>query len=104
MPFPAKLRATEMGYWLGKDVQGRGLMGLVVNAMLDYCFGELKLIRVSLHADVENIRLQRLAERLGFQKEGLERASWELRGEFRDNFGYAMLASDWQRLRETGLK
>ena len=99
-PLQAMIQATEIGYWLGAGAQGRGLMFRAVRAMLAYVFEELRLNRVALHADVDNLRSQRLAERLGFQREGLERESWLLHGAYRDNVAYAMLARDWQALRQ----
>ena len=96
-PLDRRVNATEIGYWLGANVTGRGLMGKAINAMLEFVFEELKLNRLVLHADVRNQASRAVAERLGFKLEGIERQSWVLHGEYTDNALYAMLAEDWRK-------
>ena len=98
-PLDRRVNATEIGYWLGTNATGRGLMSKALNAMLEFVFEELKLNRLVLHADVRNQTSRAVAERLGFKLEGIERQSWLLHGEYTDNAGYAMLAEDWRALK-----
>ena len=102
-PLEANIQATEIGYWLGQRFTGRGLMSRAVTAMLSYCFDALKLNRVALGADVNNIRSRALAERLGFVYEGIRRNAWFLGNEWIDLAYYAMLKSDWQKQSNTTL-
>jgi [ribosomal protein S5]-alanine N-acetyltransferase len=44
-----------------------------VGAVLNHCFTTLDIHRVEAEIEVENIRSARLAQRLGFQHEGLLR-------------------------------
>lgn len=92
-------RATEIGYWLGEQATGRGLMSRAVGAMLRYLFEDLALNRVALQADVNNTRSRAVAERLGFQFEGIRRQSWAYEGRLLDMAGYAMLAEEWRASR-----
>ena len=75
-PIAQRLRSTEIGYWLGKNAAGRGLMTRAVQPMLDFAFGEMKLNRVGLFADVRNTRSRATAERVGFVYEGIKRDGW----------------------------
>jgi ribosomal-protein-alanine N-acetyltransferase len=49
-----------------------------------------------LQADIrpENLRSQRLVERLGFRQEGLLRRYLDIDGDWRDHLSYALLAED----------
>lgn len=88
-------RSTDVGYWLGENATGRGLMTRALAAALDHAFGEVGLNRVGLMAAVDNERSRAVAERLGFTFEGVLRESWPLRGAMIDNALYSMLAREW---------
>ncbi len=64
---------TEIGYWLSEDFQHRGIITRSGKTLIDYAFDELKMNRIQLKAATENFKSQRVAERLGFIKEGIER-------------------------------
>ena len=95
-PIDKRTRTSEIGYWLGKDAMGRGLVSRAARSMLDYAFGELKLNRIALLAASENTASRRVAERLGFTLEGVLRQAGLRRGELVDLAAYSMLAQEWQ--------
>lgn len=93
-------RKTEIGYWLGAQFQGRGLMTKACRALVAHAFDELKLNRVEMQCAVENRRSRRIPERLGFRQEGtLLQAEW-MHDHFNDLVVYAMLAGEWRALNE----
>jgi RimJ/RimL family protein N-acetyltransferase len=98
-PLDRMVNSTEIGYWLGANVTGRGLMSKALNVMLEFVFEELKLNRLILHTDVRNQASRAVAERLGFKLEGIERQSWVVHGDYTDNALYAMLAEEWRALK-----
>ncbi len=98
-PLDRMVNSTEIGYWLGANVTGRGLMSKAIKAMLEFVFEELKINRLVLHTDVRNQASRAVAKRLGFKLEGIERQSWLLHGEYTDNALYAMLAEEWRALK-----
>ncbi|MGL4175235.1 MAG: GNAT family N-acetyltransferase [Dermatophilaceae bacterium] len=71
----------------------------MVRTALRFAFDEAGLPRVGLKAEVDNAASRRLAERVGFAAEGVERAGHVTSRGAVDMATYSMLASDWQRLR-----
>jgi ribosomal-protein-serine acetyltransferase len=88
-------RATSLGYWLAQGEEGRGMMTHAVRALVEHAFGQWRLNRVEIRADVENLRSRALAERLGFTHEGTLRQALRLSDGFHDDAVYAVLAEDW---------
>ncbi len=88
-------KSTSMGYWLGAEAEGKGLMTAAVRAMVDYALVERGLNRVEIRAGVENARSRAVAQRLGFVEEGVLRQAEWLYDHFQDLVVYAMLGGDW---------
>jgi len=88
-------RSTSIGYWLDEDQQGKGLMSMAVKSVLDYIFGTLKLNRVALLAGVENQPSRAIAERLGFQHEGVARQAEWIYDHYIDLAAYSLLKEDY---------
>ncbi|WP_142316508.1 GNAT family N-acetyltransferase [Bacillus toyonensis] len=90
-------RSTSIGYWLGKDFGGSGLMTKACRAFVNHAITELNLNRVEIRAAVENQKSRAIPERLGFIKEGqIRKAEW-LYDHYVDHIVYGMLAEDWIR-------
>jgi len=89
-------RGTTLGYWLGEEYEGRGLMTRACWALVDYAFGELRLNRVSIACATGNGKSRAIPERLGFRLEGVQRQAEWLYDHFVDHALYAMLAGEWQ--------
>src|ERR1044072_2373118 len=94
-------RRTEIGYWLGGQFQGKGLMTKSCRVLINHAFEELKLNRVEMQCAVENRRSQRIPERLGFRQEGTLLQAECMHDHFNDLVVYAMLASEWREKNET---
>jgi RimJ/RimL family protein N-acetyltransferase len=58
----------EVMYWLSPAGRGRGIASQAVELLCRWAFDELGLTRVTLQTHVENLRSQRVAERVGFQR------------------------------------
>lgn len=91
-------KSAEIGYWLAKAAQGKGLMTKSVSRLLEYAFGELKLNRIYMKCVPENLKSRRIPERLGFTREGTERESGWLHDKFADHVVYSMLAREWREM------
>jgi ribosomal-protein-serine acetyltransferase len=88
-------KVAYIGYWLGKDYQGSGIMTRVAKALTEYAFNELGLNRVDISAAVENKKSRSVPERLGFVNEGCIRQTEWLYDHYVDHIVYGMLAEDW---------
>ena len=89
-------RSTSIGYWLGDDYVGNGLMTRSVKAFVDHALIDIGLNRVEIRAAVENEKSRAIPERLGFTDEGTVRQAEWLYDHFVDHKVYGMLASDWK--------
>ena len=87
-------RSADIGYWLREDFGGRGIMTACCRALIRHGFESLELNRISLGAAVENTRSRRVAERLGFQLEGVQRDGEWLYDHFVDIAVYSLLRRD----------
>lgn len=94
------LGQTSIGYYLGKQELGRGIMTDVVRFVTNYCFEVLGLNRVVIECATGNNRSRRIPERLGFTEEGVLRDAEKLYGTYHDVAVYAMLRHDWLKMRE----
>lgn len=90
-------RKVEIGYWLGAEFQGKGLMTRACRAMVVYAFEKLLLNRVTILCATGNTRSRAIPERLGFTQEGILRESEWLYDHFVDLVGYSMLAREWSQ-------
>ena len=89
-------KTAYIGYWLGQEYQGRGIMTKAVRALTDYAFNQLKLNKVEIRAAVENKKSRYIPERLGFVKEGTIRQAEWLYDHFVDHIVYGMLKDEWE--------
>jgi RimJ/RimL family protein N-acetyltransferase len=87
-------RIGELGYWVRTDLCGRGLATEAGVSMVDFGFGVVGLHRLELRAGTGNRASQRVAEKLGFRREGMLREA--SRGAYApyDSYVYGLLASD----------
>jgi ribosomal-protein-serine acetyltransferase len=90
----APLGVGEVGYWLRTDVTGQGYATEAARATIEFGFEALALDRIELRAGVGNERSWRLAERLGFRREGTLREAGKAAGGRYDCYLYALLVRD----------
>ena len=82
---------TSLGYWLGSEFQGNGIMTRAVEALVQYCFDVQKFHRVELRAAVENTKSRAVAERLNFVQEGVLRQAELVGGRYLDVVVYSRI-------------
>lgn len=88
--------AMSLGYWLGEQYQGKGLMTRAVKAVVDHAFHTWKLHRVEIRCAPGNTKSRAIPERLGFTQEGVLREVERLGDRRVDLVVYAMLATEWR--------
>jgi ribosomal-protein-serine acetyltransferase len=97
-----RVRHVSMGYWLGKDFQGKGIMTKVCQCLINYAFDTWQMNRIEVRADVLNTRSRALAERIGFTQEGILRQIDYIDENYVDHVVYSILASEWLANQENG--
>ena len=83
----------ELAYLAGPHGRGRGLMARSVRLLCDWLFAQ-GVGRIELRTHPDNAPSQKLAERCGFQREGLERRSIWLHGRREDAVVWSLLPED----------
>ncbi len=85
----------SVGYWLLEDGRGKGHAARAVRLLASWALSAMRLGRLQLHTDPENVASQRVAERAGFRREGVLRAYNPRRdGTRADAVVYSLLPQD----------
>lgn len=88
-------KTAYIGYWLGEEFQGNGIMTKVAGALTEYAFSELNLNKVEIRVAAKNEKSRMVPERLSFIKEGsIRQAEW-LYDHYVDHDVYGILAEEW---------
>jgi RimJ/RimL family protein N-acetyltransferase len=85
----------SLGWILVPAFRRQGYMEEAVRALLGHCFHALDTHRIEAEIEPDNVRSVRLAERLGFRREGLLHDRACVGGERRSIWMYALLRPDW---------
>lgn len=88
-------RKSELGYWLAKKMQGKGIISVSVEKLIKYAFKSQKLNRIQIKVAEGNTKSESIPIRFGFKVEGVERAG-ELHGDNYLNLKvYSLLKKEW---------
>lgn len=85
---------AETFYWLDRRFRGRGLTTEALDVMTRWAFTEHHVVRAHLITHVGNEASQRVAERCGYQREGVLRAWEPIKDAQPDVVMWSRLASD----------
>src|SRR6266481_7383932 len=78
-----------LGYWLGEEFRGRGIMTGAVAALTDFCFDNFPLRRISAEVFANNPASARVLEKAGFLFEGCLKKNVLKDGKLLDSLLYA---------------
>lgn len=90
-----KYASGEIYYNFDVNYWGQGYAQESCAALLEHAFIQMKLHRITAGVHVDNKRSIRLLERLQFQREGHHRKVLPIRGDWYDNYEYAILDEDY---------
>jgi ribosomal-protein-alanine N-acetyltransferase len=90
-----KNKSAEVWYKIHTDHWNKGYTTEALKALLAYGFDTLGLHRISAGCAVENIASIRVLEKAGMQREGRCRGILPIRGQWLDNYIYAILEEDY---------
>jgi [ribosomal protein S5]-alanine N-acetyltransferase len=80
---------AELGYWLGEEFWGRGIMTEAVGGFTDFCFDNFSLRRIYAEPFGNNPASARVVEKAGFTFEGRLKNNVIKDGELLDSLLYA---------------
>ncbi|OEV05216.1 GCN5 family acetyltransferase [Streptomyces oceani] len=84
----------HIGYWVDREVAGRGVMPTAVALATDHCFRRVGLHRIEVCIRPENHPSRRVVEKLGFREEGVRPRYLHIDGAWRDHLVFALTAEE----------
>jgi RimJ/RimL family protein N-acetyltransferase len=82
-------QTAELGYWLGEEFWGRGIMTETVTGFTDFCFENFPLRRIYAEPFANNSASARVLEKAGFAFEGRLKNNVLKDGKLLDSLLYA---------------
>jgi [ribosomal protein S5]-alanine N-acetyltransferase len=82
------------GYWVAAEARGRGVARRGLRLLAGFAFDELGVRRIEAWIEPENAASLRVAEAVGFRREGLLRSFMEVGGRRRDMLMCSLLPED----------
>lgn len=91
------------GYWCLAEARGQGFITRALGLLCRYAYEELGVTRIELTTDPDNRASQRVAEKVGFRREGFLRAHLLLPdGRRRDSVMFSLLPGEMRE--ESGVR
>lgn len=87
-------QSAQIGYWMGEEFAGRGLMLDALRLVIPFSFKTLRLHRIEAACIPGNTRSTRLLEKAGFTREGLLRSYLQINGAWQNHYLYALVSGD----------
>ena len=85
----------HVGYWVAAQARGRGVCTSALRALTRHALEELQLKRMELITDPDNVASQRVAEKVGYRREGVLRAHLvHPDGRVRDSVMFSLLPGE----------
>ena len=85
---------AELGYWLGREFHGQGVMTQAVREICRMGFARWDIGRIYAEPYARNAGSRRVLEKAGFQLEGILRRSVYKLGETQDSCMYSLLREE----------
>ncbi len=92
-------RVGEVGYWIRSSETRKGVATEATARILEVAFDELALHRVVLRIALGNRGSERVAEKLGFTREGLLRQELQVNGEWMDHSVWGLLEDEYRYMK-----
>jgi RimJ/RimL family protein N-acetyltransferase len=93
----ANYKTAEFWYKIHPTHWNKGYASEVVKHLLDFSFNSLGMHRIEAGCATANIASKKVLEKNGFLLEGLKRKKLPIRGEWFDNYFFAILEEDFRK-------
>lgn len=87
-------KTALLGYWIGEDFWGHGIMPKAVKLITDYAFKNLDIIRIQADIFSNNPKSMRVLQGVGFTKEAVLKKAIIKNGMILDEHIYALVRTD----------
>ncbi|MFZ0013556.1 MAG: GNAT family protein, partial [Acidimicrobiia bacterium] len=95
-------KIAEIGYWVRSDETSKGVCTEAVGLLLDEMFTSLGYHKIVLRIAVGNVQSDRVAEKLGFTREGVLREELLIRGNWVDHTLWSLLDREYRASKRSG--
>lgn len=86
---------AELGWWIGSRWWGQGITAVAIRGVTRHFFEDLGIHRVEAEVMAPNRASARVAEKAGFEFEGVAKEAYLKRGERLDRLMYGLTKTDW---------
>ena len=84
-------KSAELGYWLGEEYWGKGIMTEAIKEICNIAFRNYDIVRIYAEPYATNKGSRRVLEKAGFELEGIFKKSVFKNGEIIDSHMYALV-------------
>lgn len=84
----------ELGYWLVQHLTGKGIITSCAQTLVKLAFEEMMINRITIKCAFGNISSEKVALRLGFKFEGIERQGEKYNNQFFDLKVFSILKNE----------
>ena len=88
--------SAEIGYWLGEELWGRGIVTEALSLVTTHAFTELNFLRLFAVPFADNAASLRVLEKAGYEREALLRANAVKFGQPKDQWLYVRINPSWK--------
>ena len=89
---------ANLGYWMGQDFAGKGMMSEAVGLLLPFVFDTLSLHRLHAAFLPHNMASRRVLEKNGFKEDGYADSYLQIDGKWADHVLFALTRERWDSL------
>ncbi len=94
-------KVAEIGYWVRSDATSQGIATEATRCLVHLAFDELGYHKVTLRIAVGNDPSDRVAQKLGFTREGVLREELLIRGNWVDHTLWSLLEREYRNLKRS---
>lgn len=96
-------KIVEIGYWVRSDETSKGICTEAVDRILKETFDGLGYHKAVLRIAVGNVASDRVAQKLGFTREGILREELLIRGNWVDHSHWSLLDREYRAIKRSEL-
>lgn len=94
------MQSATIGYWVDRDLAGRGLIAESVVVVAQFAFEQLDLHRLEICIVPRNTNSRRVMEKLAIREEGVALRYLEINGVWEDHVRYGLTLEEWVERRD----